>query len=79
METAGPFAALAKRKAELEAAAEVMAQVLGVPGGLLAPGGPPPGEPWSAAVLHVPSEDAAARRFLAQISSRLEAWVLRAR
>ncbi len=66
-------------QAELEAAAEVLAEVLGVPGGLVAPGDPPPGEPWSATVLHVPGEEAAARRFLAQVSSRLEAWALRPR
>jgi hypothetical protein len=69
----------AELEPELTAAAEVMAQVLGVPGGRLAPGGPPPGEPWSATVLHVPSEASPARRYLAQLSSRLEGWVLRAR
>ena len=64
---------------ELLAAAEVLPEVLGVPGGLVTPGAMPSAAPWEATVLHVPSEADAARRFLARIASRLEAWVLRAR
>ncbi len=64
---------------ELRTAAEVMATTLGVPGGLIEQENSGSGSPWSATILHVPRERDAARRFLSQIASRLEAWMLRER
>ncbi|HIG12730.1 MAG TPA: hypothetical protein EYQ59_13880 [Planctomycetes bacterium] len=67
----------AELEEELRTAAEAMAALLDVPGGLIGIHEPPPRPPWNATIAHLPREAAEARRLLSAIASRLEAWVLR--